>query len=424
VTRSEPCVLVIAPHGSYRTLPFIAAAERMGIRALIASEGRHSIVSAYASGIHIDFRDEDAALLDLLAAADRHRIVGVVGTDDATTELAARLARRIGLPHNDPAAVRIARRKDAARQRLAQHGVPVPRHRRFDLHQDLAGQVQGLAYPLVVKPVALSASRGVIRADDAVGLEQAVERVRQLLLGMNDLEADAQRYLLLEEFIPGAEIAVEAMLSHGKLHILTIFDKPDPLDGPYFEETYYITPTSLSAARQAEVRTVLEQACRAYGLHEGPVHAECRLNRDGIFILEVAARTIGGLCGRLLRFGTGYTLEELVLAQATGQSLLLQREDGAAGVLMIPIPAAGMLKRVEGLLAAQRVEYVEDIDIQVREGHALVPLPEGASYLGFIFARAPTAAAAERALREAHACLNIVIAPIWTLNQGSTECVA
>lgn len=420
----KPSVLIIAPHGSYRTMPFIAAADRLGIHALIASEGKHSIVSAYAQGIHIDFRDEDQALQELLRAATQHHIVGVIGTDDMTTELAARLAHALNLPHNDPDAVRIARRKDLARACLATHDVPVPVHRRIDLQRPLQQQLWDLQFPVVVKPVALSASRGVIRANNSADLMVAIARVMHLLHSIHDLESDAQRYLLIEQYIPGDEIAVEAMLHRGELQVLTIFDKPDPLEGPYFEETYYVTPTRHSAAQQRAIHDVIQLACDAYGLREGPVHAECRLNDNGVFILEVAARTIGGMCGRLLRFGTGYSLEELVLAHAMGKPLTLASDTGAAGVLMIPIPKAGMLKRVEGLLAAQRVPFVEDISIQIREGHELIPLPEGASYLGFIFSRAPTAQQAEQALRDAHACLNFVITPIWTLNQGPSICVA
>lgn len=420
----KPCVLIIAPHGSYRTMAFISAADRLGIHALIASEGKHSIVSAYAQGIHIDFQDEAQALQDLLRACRQHHIVAVIGTDDATTELAAHVARALALSHNDPAAVRIARRKDQARARLAAQQVPVPIHRRIDLTQPLAEQCTDLPFPVVVKPVALSASRGVIRADDPVQLTEAITRITQLLCSISDLETDAQRYLLIEQYITGAEIAVEAMLHHGQLQILTIFDKPDPLEGPFFEETYYVTPTRLSEVQQYEVHRVVELACQAYGLREGPVHAECRINANGVFILEVAARTIGGLCARLLRFGTGYSLEELVLSRAMSRPLSLSSDTGAAGVLMIPIPKAGMLKRVEGLLDAQGIPFIEEINIQVREGHELIPLPEGASYLGFIFARAPSATLAEQALRDAHARLHFVISPIWKLNQGPAVCVA
>ncbi len=412
-------LLVVAPHGSYRTAPFIDAARRLGAQVLIASEGRHSVVSAYAQGLHIRFDDPDGALATILAEVERGGpFAGVVGTDDASTELAARVAGRLGLPHNDPVAVRIARRKDLARGRLAEAGVPVPAHRCISLAAgaaDPAEQVAGLGYPVVVKPLALSASRGVIRADDPAQLREACLRVGRLLHSEQGLEAEARDRVLVERFVPGAEVAVEGMLRGGELEVLAVFDKPDPLEGPFFEETYYIAPSRLGADRQHQLAETVAAACRAYGLREGPIHAECRLNEGGVWILEVAARTIGGLCSRLLRVGTGHGLEELVLAHAMGEPLAQAPDDGAAGVLMIPIPQAGLLKRVEGLLEAQRVPYVEDIQIQIREGNEVVPLPEGASYLGFIFARAPSPAEAEQALRRAHACLRIVVAPLWRI---------
>lgn len=419
----EPCVLIIAPHGSYRTMAFVQAANHLGIPSIIASSGKHSIVSDYARGIHIDLADEQQAFQDLLEAASRYRFVAVIGTDDGTATLAAQLSQHLNLPHNDPAAVNISRRKDLARARLRKFDLPIPDYRCLDLTKPLAGQIDNLEYPVVVKPVSLSASQGVIRADNPSGLEAAVHRIKKILAQRADLSEQARQTLLLEAFIPGDEVAVEAMLSNGKLQLLTIFDKPDPLDGPYFEETYYITPTRLDESQQASLLATLQRACHAYGLREGAVHAECRINQNGVFILEVAARTIGGLCARLLRFGTGYTLEELVLSQAMGKQLPLQSNSGAAGVLMIPIPAAGMFKRVEGLLAAQRVPYIEEVNIQVREGYELLPLPEGAGYFGFIFSRAPDARQAEKALRDAHACLTIITAPIWKIGQG-TACVA
>lgn len=404
-------------------MAFVQAADQLGIRAIIASQGEHSIISAYARGIHIDFANEQQAFNDLLHAAHSHHFVAVIGTDDMTTELASRLSQQLGLPHNTPESVRIARRKDLARDRLAACQVAKPVHRCIDLRQELFPQLVEVEYPVVIKPVGLSASRGVIRADDQQQLLSAIERVSTMLQNITDLEAEVADRLLVEQYISGAEVAVEAMLSAGELTILTIFDKPDPMEGPFFEETYYITPSRLSLQKQTQLKDVIAQACQAYGLREGPVHAECRINDDGVYVLEVAARTIGGLCARLLRFGTGYSLEELVLSHAMGQSPDLYSDTGAAGVLMIPIPAAGMLKRIEGILAAQRVPFIEEINIQVREGYELVPLPEGAGYLGFIFARAPDAQQAEQALREAHACLKIVIAPVWKLEQA-TSCVA
>ena len=399
-------------------MAFVQAANQLGIHSVIASQGKHSIVSDYARGIHIELDDEDQALSDLLAAAEVQRFVAVIGTDDATATLAARLSQHLQLPHNKPEAVNISRRKDLARDRLKMCNVPIPDYRCIDLTDELTAQITDITFPVVVKPVALSASQGVIRANNYPELETAIYRIRKILQQRDDLANEARNNILIEQFIPGTEFAIEAILTRGKLELLTIFDKPDPLDGPFFEETYYITPTGLSGERQVQLKNIIEQACVAYGLTEGPVHAECRINEQGIYILEIAARTIGGLCGRLLRFGTGYSLEELVLSHAMGKSLSIKPDFGAAGVLMIPIPAAGMFKRVEGLLAAQRVPFVEEVAIQVREGYELVPLPEGSGYFGFIFSRAPDAHQAEQALRDAHACLNIVTAPVWKIEQG------
>ncbi len=406
-------ILLIAPHGSYRTAPFLAAAEGRGIEVLIASESKHSLVSAYAQGLHIDLDDPQTSLQTILREAQRRPFAAVLGSDDTSTELAALAARELGLPHNPVTAVRLARRKDLARARLTEASVPVPRHWLLDLTHPLAAQIGAISFPCVLKPVALAASRGVIRADTIAELTQAAARIQVLLARAGLHEAVERETILVEEFIPGVEVAVEGLLTHGRLEILTIFDKPDPLNGPYFEETYYITPSRLDSSTQQVLRETIAAACAAYGLCEGPIHAECRINEHGVWILEVAARTIGGLCGRLLRFGTGHSLEELVLMHALSESQKLKSETGGAGVLMIPIPQAGILRRVEGVLAARQVPYVEEVIIDVREGYELVPLPEGASYLGFIFACAPNAAQAEAALRAAHACLRVVIMPLW-----------
>lgn len=406
-------ILLIAPHDSYRTAPFLAAAKTRGIEVLIASEAKHSLVSAYAQGLHLELGDPQASLQAILREAHRRPFAAVLGSDDASTELAALAARELGLPHNPVTAVRLARRKDLARARLAQAGVPVPRHWRLDLTRPLPAQIGDIRFPCVLKPVALAASRGVIRADNLAELTQAAARIQVLLAHAGLRLAEERETILVEEFIPGFEVAVEGLLTHGQLEILTTFDKPDPLNGPYFEETYYITPSRLEMPIQRALRETISSACAAYGLREGPIHAECRINEQGVWILEVAARTIGGLCGRLLHFGIGCSLEELVLMHALGEPPAIQGETGGAGVLMIPIPQAGILRRVEGVLAAQKVPYIDEVVINVREGYELVPLPEGSSYLGFIFAHAPSAAQAEAALRAAHACLTVVVMPLW-----------
>ena len=417
--NDAPCVLIIAPHGSYRTFAFIQAAQSLSIKTLIASEGKHSVIGAYANGIHLDFTHAEKLYEQLLNAIRGFNIVGVIATDDYTTELAARIAHHLDLPHNDPQAVLLTQRKDLARDRLKAHGVNKPEHWRLDLILDLDEQLGQIEYPVVVKPVALSGSRGVIRADNELELRQAISRDRELLNSMNDLNEAAKRYLLVEKYIDGVEVAIEAMLYSGQLKILTIFDKPEPLVGPFFEESYYISPTKQTQVMQDRLQALLQQACQAYGLTEGPIHAECRIKDGEAYIIEVAARTIGGMCARLLSVGTGHSLEKIVLLHAMGREIAIAEQQQAAGVLMIPIPKAGILKRVEGMLAAQSVANIDEIAIQVAEGHELVPLPEGASYLGFIFASADTADEVEQALRTAHAHLNFVIAPVWKLNKVS-----
>ncbi len=410
----RPRVLLIAPHNSYRIPAYCRAAARLEADiAVAAGGGAHALLPQGVDGLRVDLT-EPASALDRLTAAGRARpFAGVVATDDATVELASRVARELSLPHNPPQAARVARRKDLARAALAAAGAPVPGFVRLDLAGDLRAQAQAVSYPCVVKPLALAGSRGVIRADGADELVAACRRVGAILAGVHD--ADERRYVLAEDFMPGMEVALEGMLSAGRLEVVALFDKPDPLDGPCFEETYYVTPSRLGAPVQAQVEQRVQEACAAYGLCEGPVHAELRVRGGDARILEVAARTIGGDCARLLEFGAGQSLEELVLAHALGRPLRLQPGAGAAGVLMLPTPKRGTLRRVEGVMRASRVRYVDDVVIAIREGYELVPLPEGSSYLGFIFAHGPTPEAVEAALRAAHACLNVVVAPVWKL---------
>ena len=410
-------VLLIAPHSSYRTTPFIEAAHKLGVDVLVASEGQHSIISAYLDGLHVNLRKPDAALATILQVARARPFAAIIGTDDMTTELAAAAAEQLGLSHNPRAAVRFARRKDLARQRLAQQGVTVPGHRCIDLRAPLAAQAEQVDFPCVLKPLTLSASRGVIRADNVEQFLRACARIERLL---QSEEVEERDVILAEDFVPGAEVAIEGVLRDKALEVLAIFDKPDPLEGPYFEETYYVTPSRLPHATQQLLQRQIQAACDAYGLREGPIHAECRVNCQGIWILEVAARTIGGLCGRLFRTAAGCDLEELVLAHSLGRLPARERHNGAAGVLMIPVPQAGILRRVEGVMAAQRIAYIDEVVIHLREGYELVPWPEGSSYLGFVFAHAPTPEQVEAALREAHKRLNIVVAPLWKLSQQET----
>ena len=418
--QANPRLLLIAPPNSYRTAPFLDAARHNAVDVLVASEGRHSLVSEIAAGLHVDL--QDPAALDQLLAANRERpFAGVVATDDATVELGSRIAAALDLPHNPPAAARFSHRKDLSRRALAEAGISVPRFRVLDLDRPLPMQFEDFPLPGVIKPLALSASRGVIRVDSPAELLAACRRVEAMLADEAPADDYLARHVLLETFIAGPEVAVEGLLHGGQLDVLAIFDKPDPLEGPYFEESYYTTPSRHPLPVQQQLHACTQAACAALGLCEGPVHAELRVTADGPVVMEVAARTIGGECARLLSFGTGHSLEELVIRHAIGKPRQTANAVGGAGVLMIPIPAAGVLRRIEGIGRARAVPGVTDVLVTIRDGYELVPLPEGGSYLGFIFAQGETPAVAEAALRASHAELNIVIAPALRIEDARNK---
>jgi len=362
---------------------------------------------------------EAAARAIALFARDRP-LRAVLPTDDATAEVAARAAMLLGLPHNPPEAARAARRKDLMRARLRAAGVRAPRFRLVPCRPSpddsaLAALAGGQEYPCVLKPTFLAASRGVIRADDPAAFALAFRRIEALLrrddvAGRGDDEALG--HLLVEEYVAGEEVALEGLLRDGRLKVLALFDKPDPLEGPFFEETLYVTPSRRPPDEQRAIAAAVAGAARALGLRDGPVHAEARLDARGASIIEVAARSIGGLCARALRFGAGISLEELLIRHALGHDVeTLEREHRAAGVMMLPIPRAGILVAVDGAAAARAVPGVEDLVVSATVGRPVEPLPEGHAYLGFLFARGDEPAAVEAALREAHRRLSIAIEP-------------
>src|SRR3989449_8772853 len=333
----------------------------------------------------------------------------VLAVDDSGVELAALLSERLGLPGHPAHAVRRVRDKLAFRRLLQEREFLCPEFHHLPTGADPRKLTSELKFPVVVKARRLSGSRGVIRADDSEALVRAVNRVRAI---QSRADRDAQELgLIIEDFIPGREYALEGTLERGELTTLALFDKPDPLDGPYFEETLYITPSRLPEALQDCIHEDVARACRAAELVTGPVHAEVRVNDEGIWILEVAARSIGGLCGRVLIHLLGMSLEELILRQVVAESLPIAGEGGAAGVMMMPIPRRGIYHGLEGLAAAQAVPGVTGVAITVQPREIIAPPPDGASYLGFIFARAASPADAEMALRIAHRQLHFDIRP-------------
>ena len=404
-------VLLLIPSASYRAPDFMEAATKLDVEIVVGSDRRNPL--ADDSGlVAFSFVDAERGAEEIEEFANRHPLDTIIAVDDGGAVLAARASRRLELPHNPVAAVEATRNKAELRARIAQAGLPRRRYWVCPTDADPAA-IEGLTYPLVIKPLALSASRGVIRANDTAEFVAAFGRVRDILATPSayaECGPELADRVLIEEYIPGVEVSVEGLLEDGRLQVLALFDKPDPLEGPYFEETIYVTPSRLPDADQQAIAEASEAACRALGLTDGAVHAELRLNDSGIYAVDIAARSIGGLCSRTLSFGTGMSLEELILRHATGVGVpSYERELAAAGVMMIPIPRAGTLRSVEGVEAAEAVSLIESVTIEIRPGSEVIPLPEGSAYLGFIFARGGAPAEVEQALRDAHAALTFEI---------------
>jgi biotin carboxylase len=418
-------VLLLATTTGYQTRAFADAAERLGVDLIYATDRCNVLEDPWRDqAIPIRFFDENAAIAAILEQSVKTPIDGVLAVGDRPTVIAAGVLEILGLPGHPPGAAAAARNKLLTRERLRDAGLPVPAFVPAGVSDDAHELARSMTFPVVVKPLMRSGSRGVIRADNQSELVAAFYRLRALLQAP-DIRAersDADDSVVVEGFIEGREFAIEGILEHGALRLLAIFDKPDPLDGPFFEETIYVTPSAAPADVQAAIAESVTLAARALGLRHGPIHAECRVQSQAggsrVFVLEVAARPIGGLCARALRFaskeepGPLISLEELLLRHALGESAgKWQREAAASGVMMIPIPRRGVFRRVGGIDEARQVCGVEDVRITAKADQVLVPLPEGASYLGFIFAHAAVPADVERALRAAHRRLKFTIDP-------------
>jgi biotin carboxylase len=417
------CVVALMSPASYRAGAFSSAAREIGLELIQAIDLPDALSARWQVDLALDFADPDAAVDRIVAfARKRHPeappVAAVLPVDDRGSLIAARASNALGLAHNDPHAALAARDKFVMREALAAGGVPVPRYQRFPAASDPATIAPNIIYPCVVKPLLLSGSRGVIRADTPDECVAAFRRTRAIMEASGMAPDD--HFILIEQFVPGVEVALEGLLTGGSLETLALFDKPDPLNGPFFEETIYVTPSRLPIDVQDAISRRAAEAAAAIGLREGPVHAELRidLDRGDIWLIELAGRSIGGLCSSVLEFGAGMCLEELILRHATGMPLgSTARSGGAAGVMMIPIPKRGMLRGIDGLEAAGAVPGVTGIEITAPLNQPIVPLPEGESYLGFIFARLETPDAAESALRAAHERLSFRIDPMISLLQ-------
>ena len=393
-----PRILLIAATTGYQTRSFAEAARSLGVDVTLATDRCHILEDPWRdNAIAIKFESPDESAKLLADAVRDQGIDGIAAVADKPTVIAALTAEKLGLPWHPPEAAAACRDKHRMRHLFESAGLPVPANQFVS-----DPTTTETSYPCVLKPLSLSASRGVIRANNRAELIEAFQRIRKIC---------GDEFLQLEDYIPGREYAVEGLMTHGELQILAVFDKPDPLEGPYFEETLYVTPSrEMGSFVQALIDTT-KRAAKALGLHHGPIHAELRANETGIYPLEIAARSIGGLCARVLKFKPGISLEQLLVLHAIMQTPpALEPFAASSGVMMIPIPRAGIFESVEGLAEAKAVPGIDDVVITAKQGERLIPLPEGTGYPGFVFSSGETPEFVENALRLAHARLRFHIA--------------
>lgn len=428
VTSTKRLLLFTAKLG-YQTRSFDEAARKLGVELVFVTDRCHQLDDPWGDrAIPVHFESPDAAACSILEAVRGQSVGGILALGDRPAVAAAYVARGLGLFYNHPASVEACRSKLRMREVFRDAGLRVPWFRSVSSHPTPEPALLDIKYPCVLKPLSLSASQGVIRANSRDDFVLAATRIRRLL---ESPEIRATRepnldQLLVEGYIPGKEVAVEALLADGELRVLAIFDKPDPLEGPYFEETIYVTPSRLANSQQRDIERCVADAVRALGLSQGPVHAEFRINEEGVWPLEVAPRPIGGLCARALRFAANVTsepigLEELLLRHALNlPDSNWPREQSASGVMMILVPKSGVLEKIEGADAARSVPGIAALEITARLHDYIAAWPEGSSYLGFLFARGKTADEVEKAIRTAHSKLHFELKPRLSVEHPAT----
>jgi biotin carboxylase len=408
-------IILLTTPLSYRGSSFMTAAVNLGLDVIQGIDMPATLAEHWQMTLGLDFSRPYHAAEQLAAYVATNPVDAIIAIDDSATLVAASASAAVGLPHNDPESALAARDKFVMRERLRARGVRVPEYGRYALSLDPLKITDELTFPVVVKPLQLSGSRGVIRANNPEEFVAAFERTKHLLVG--DGHAEVETDVIVERYLPGEEVALEGLLTRGRLRVLALFDKPDPLVGPFFEETIYVTPSRHPKPVQDTIAETTAAAAAALGLREGPIHAELRINDEGVWPIELAGRSIGGLCSTILEFGSGISLEEIILRHAVGLEIpSIERSGNAVGVMMIPIPRGGMLRAVCGQDEASQVPGVTGVEITAKLNYPIVPLPEGASYLGFIFARGEKPEEVEAALRQAHAFLDIKIDPLIPLN--------
>jgi len=408
-------VLILIPTASYRAHDFMAAANRLNIEVIIGSDRRQALSKLLPDfSLALNFLKPESSIKKIQEFCRREPLSAIVGVDEETVILAAMASEALELPHNSVSSVSATRNKYLMRREMAEAGLLSPRFRVISSDSNPKGPAAEVEYPCVLKPTFLSASQGVIRADSQGQFVGAFKQIVEIISVPSNRKKspETRDQILIEDYIPGTEVAAEGILMNGEFKLIAIFDKPDPLEGPYFIETIYITPSRYPKGVKDEIVQTTLDAVRALGLTTGPVHAEMRINERGIWMLEIAARSIGGLCSRALRFSNGISLEELILRHAIGDDISqIEREEKASGVMMMPVPKAGILKEVKNIEGAKQMPGIENVVITIAPEQKLDPLPFGSRYLGFIFARGESPGFVETSIRDAYRRLEVVIQP-------------
>jgi hypothetical protein len=430
MTHPSKRLLLFTAKLGYQTRSFEDAAHKLGVQLVYVTDRCHQLEDPWGDqAIAVHFETPEAAAYTVMEAVRGQNVSGILALGDRPAVAAAYAARGLGVRYNHPAAVEACRNKLRTKEVFREAGLNVPWFQKLPIDPTPEPSLLGISYPCVLKPLSLSASQGVVRTNNRQEFLAAASRLQRLLQSPEIIATRQPNLdqLLVEGYLPGKEVAIEGLLTDGELSLLAIFDKPDPLEGPYFEETIYVTPSRLSESLQHTIEKCAKDSVRALGLAHGPIHAEFRINEDGVWPLEVAPRPIGGLCARSLRFSLDREsepigLEELLVRHALDlPGCNSPREATASGVMMIPVPKSGVLEAVSGEEAARSIRGIAELSITARLHDAIAAWPEGSSYLGFLFARGNTPEEVEQALRQAHEKLSFKISPTLPVEHPATR---
>jgi biotin carboxylase len=430
MAHSSKRLLLFTAKLGYQTRSFEDAAHKLGVQLVYVTDRCRQLEDPWGDqALAVHFETPEVAAYTVMEAVRGQNIGGILALGDRPAAAAAYAARGLGVRYNHPAAVEACRSKLRTKEVFRDAGLNVPWFQKLPIDPAPEPSLLGISYPCVLKPLSLSASQGVVRANNREEFLAAALRIRRLLHSPEILatrEANLDQ-ILIEGYIPGREVAVEGLLADGELRVLAIFDKPDPLEGPYFEETIYVTPSRLPESVQRAIEKCAGDAVRALGLSHGPIHAEFRINEHGVWPIEVAPRPIGGLCARSLRFSFDKETEPIGLEELLVRHALelpgwnSPREQTASGVMMISVPESGVLESVSGEEAARSIPGITELSITARLHDAIAAWPEGSSYLGFLFARGNTSEEVELALRQAHQKLSFKITPSLPVEHPATR---